>query len=40
MLPLSPLALAAGGLAWSLTEYGLHRFVGHGPKRKKTGALV
>jgi hypothetical protein len=28
-------ALVAGILAWSLTEYGLHRFVGHGPLRKR-----
>jgi hypothetical protein len=32
---ISPLAFAAGGLTWSLAEYCLHRFVGHGPKRKK-----
>lgn len=31
--------LALGAAAWSFTEYGLHRFAGHGPKRKKGGLL-
>lgn len=30
----SPTALAAGALAWSAAEYALHRFVGHGPRRR------
>ncbi len=29
------IAVIAGALGWSLTEYGLHRFVGHGPLRKR-----
>lgn len=34
---LSPLAFAAGAATWTLTEYGLHRFLGHAPKQRKTG---
>ena len=30
------LAASAGALAWSLSEYLLHRFAGHGPLRRKT----
>lgn len=30
------LAAPAGALAWSLSEYLLHRFAGHGPLRRKT----
>ncbi len=37
---LSPLFVAAGAAAWSLTEYCLHRFAGHGPRRKHDGRLV
>jgi hypothetical protein len=37
MLIGSPLAFTAGSLAWSLAEYGLHRFIGHGPKRPPAG---
>jgi hypothetical protein len=36
----SPLAFSVGSLAWSLTEYSLHRFIGHGPKRKKSERLL
>lgn len=28
-------SFAVGAAAWSLAEYGLHRFVGHGPRRKR-----
>ncbi len=31
--------LGLGGLAWSASEYAIHRFVGHGPKRTKPGRL-
>lgn len=31
---ISPLAFAAGALGWSLAEYTIHRFVGHGPPKK------
>ncbi len=31
---------AAGAAAWSLAEYCLHRFAGHGPRRKHDGRLV
>ncbi|MDB4929310.1 MAG: Fatty acid hydroxylase-like protein [Myxococcaceae bacterium] len=30
----SPTALAAGALAWSAAEYALHRYIGHGPRRR------
>ncbi|MDX2011143.1 MAG: sterol desaturase family protein [Myxococcaceae bacterium] len=30
-------AFVVGVLGWSLTEYGLHRFAGHGPLRKRKG---
>ncbi len=29
-----------GGLAWSASEYALHRFVGHGPRRRKPPTLA
>ena len=29
-----------GAAAWSLTEYCLHRFAGHGPRRKRDGRLI
>lgn len=32
---LSPVATLVGAGAWSFAEYALHRFVGHGPKRKR-----
>ncbi len=28
-------SVAVGAVAWSASEYALHRFVGHGPRRKK-----
>ena len=31
----SSLAFAAGAATWSLTEYTLHRFVGHGPRARQ-----
>jgi hypothetical protein len=31
------LALVAGAFGWSLSEYVLHRFAGHGPLRKRQG---
>jgi hypothetical protein len=35
MMLLSKTAFAAGAMTWSLAEYCIHRFVGHGPKRRK-----
>jgi hypothetical protein len=29
-----------GGLAWSASEYAIHRFVGHGPKRELEASLL
>jgi len=29
-----------GGLAWTASEYAIHRFVGHGPRRKKPETLA
>lgn len=29
-----------GGLAWSASEYAIHRFIGHGPKREPEGSLL
>lgn len=41
MKALTVLSLALGAAAWSAAEYGLHRFVGHGPRRKRpTGPLA
>lgn len=37
---MSVLAFAAGGLAWSASEYLIHRFVGHGPKRAPPKTLL
>ncbi len=31
----SPLALAAGVATWSAAEYLLHRYIGHGPRRRR-----
>lgn len=31
------LAVLAGVLGWSLSEYAIHRFVGHGPARRREG---
>lgn len=36
---ISPISFAAGALAWSASEYCIHRFVGHGPKRKRPASL-
>lgn len=30
----------AGGIAWSASEYVIHRFIGHGPKRKPKETLL
>lgn len=35
-MPLAPAAFIAGAATWSLLEYGLHRFVGHAPKQRKS----
>jgi hypothetical protein len=32
---IAPLSFLAGALAWSATEYVVHRFVGHGPRRRR-----
>lgn len=37
---LSPIAFSAGAMTWSLAEYCIHRFVGHGPKRKAPEGLA
>ena len=29
-----------GGLAWTASEYAIHRFVGHGPKRRRRTSLL
>ncbi|MBS2014324.1 MAG: sterol desaturase family protein [Deltaproteobacteria bacterium] len=29
-----------GAMGWSASEYAIHRFVGHGPKRKPAGSLL
>ncbi len=34
-LMLSPLSFAFGALSWSVVEYSLHRFLGHGPRTKR-----
>ena len=39
-MPIAPLPLACGAAAWSLTEYALHRFVGHGPRRTPPTGLA
>ncbi|MDP3279082.1 MAG: sterol desaturase family protein [Deltaproteobacteria bacterium] len=35
----APLSFAAGALTWSAAEYCIHRFVGHGPRRKRPASL-
>ncbi len=35
-----PLAFLAGALTWSASEYAIHRFVGHGPKRTRPTGLA
>ena len=37
---LAPLAFLAGALTWSASEYCIHRFVGHGPKRTRPTGLA
>ncbi len=37
---IAPLPFLAGALAWSASEYVIHRFVGHGPRRRKTKGLL
>lgn len=32
--------LLAGGLAWTASEYAIHRFVGHGRKRERPSSLL
>lgn len=32
--------MVMGGLAWTASEYAIHRFVGHGPKREPAGSLL
>jgi hypothetical protein len=36
----STLAIAAGALTWTASEYCLHRWVGHGPKRKRQPGIA
>jgi hypothetical protein len=36
----APLSFLAGALTWSATEYALHRFVGHGPRRTRPKRLL
>ncbi len=33
-------SLAAGALTWSAAEYCIHRFIGHGPKRKRPAKIL
>lgn len=40
MKALSPLALGLGIAAWSAAEYSLHRWIGHGPKKKRPDSLA
>lgn len=37
---LSPIAFAAGALAWNAAEYSIHRFIGHGPRRFRPKNLL
>ncbi len=39
-MPFAPLPFACGAAAWSLAEYLLHRFVGHGPRRTPPEGLA
>jgi len=32
--------MVAGGLAWTASEYLIHRFIGHGPKRKRPSSTL
>lgn len=36
----APLTFAAGALTWSALEYGIHRFVGHGPRRTRPKSIL
>jgi hypothetical protein len=36
---IAPLAFLSGALTWSASEYAIHRFVGHGPKRTRPAGL-
>jgi hypothetical protein len=38
--PLSLLSFALGGATWNAAEYAIHRWVGHGPKRKRATTLL
>ncbi|MFO0628937.1 MAG: sterol desaturase family protein [Polyangiales bacterium] len=40
MKPLSLLAAGLGVATWSAAEYALHRWIGHGPKRKRAASLL
>jgi len=37
---LSPVSFALGALGWSASEYCIHRYVGHGPRRKRKDSLL
>jgi hypothetical protein len=39
-MPIAPLPFVAGAVAWTLSEYALHRFIGHGPRRKPPQGLA
>lgn len=36
----APGAVALGAASWSAAEYAIHRFVGHGPRRRRVGGLA
>ncbi len=36
----APIAFVAGALTWSASEYLIHRFIGHGPKRTRPSGLA
>jgi hypothetical protein len=38
-MTMSTLSFLAGALTWSASEYAIHRFVGHGPKRERPAGL-
>lgn len=37
---LSATSFAAGALAWSAAEYCIHRFIGHGPRRRRPRSIL
>lgn len=37
---MKPAWIAAGALAWTASEYLIHRFIGHGPKRKRATSTL